>query len=297
MKEKIKSSYNSWKTACLFLAPFMIFYTVFTLFPLVKGFVMSLYKGRFGCAQEFAGLSNYVYMLKDIYFWEALLNTCLFVAISTPLTVAFGLFFALISNSRIKGANFVKIAAFMPYVLSIAVVTSIWVYIFKPYTGILNNILIQLGIASEQIMWFDKPALAWATILIATLWWTVGFNTILFLAGLQEIPDSLYEASALDGAGKIQQFLYITLPSLKNITLMVILLQIIASFKLFGQPWLMTGGGPGRSTRPLVQYIYQIGFSNWDFGYASAISYVLLLIMVVISLVFHKLFVEKEVGQ
>lgn len=292
--KKIKSSYTSWKTALLFLFPFMICYCTFTIFPLIKGFIMSLQTGRFGSEQKFVGLSNYVYMMKDEYFWEALFNTLLFVAISTPLVVVLGFIFALMANFNIRGAKFIKIAVFLPYVLSISVVTKVWVYIFKPYTGLLNNILISMNIIDGEIMWFDTSRNAWMTILIATLWWTVGFNTILFLSGLQEVSEDLYEASSIDGANKVQQLIYITLPSVKKIVIMVVLLQIIASFKLFGQPWLMTGGGPGNSTRPLVQYIYQVGFNNWDSGYASAMSYILLMIMLIITLGYNKLFNKEE---
>lgn len=285
---KIVSSFTSWKTAALFLLPFMLLYSTFTLFPLVKGIVMSLQSGRFGLPQKFAGLANYVKIFNDSYFYEALGNTILYVVASTPLIVFFGLVFALIANSASKAAKFMKIAAFLPYILSISVITSIWVYIFKPYIGLINNYLIKWGFVAEQVFWFDTTPLAWTTILVATLWWTVGFNMILFIAGLQEISDTLYEASSIDGASKFQQLLYITLPSLKNITLMIVLLQIIASFKLFGQPFLMTGGGPGTTTRPLVQYIYEKGFTDWNAGYASAMSYILLVLMAAVAFFYNK---------
>ncbi len=293
---KIVSSYTSWKTAGLFLLPFMLLYSVFTLFPLVQGIIMSVHSGRFGLPQKFAGISNYVHIFKDSYFYEALGNTIIFVLISTPLIVFFGLVFALIANSTFKAAKVMKIAAFLPYILSISVITSIWVYIFKPYIGLLNNYLIKFGFVSDQVFWFDTTSLAWTTIVVATVWWTVGFNMILFIAGLQEIPDSLYEASSIDGASKFQQLLYITLPSLKNITMMIVLLQIIASFKLFGQPFLMTGGGPGTSTRPLVQYIYEKGFTDWNAGYASAMSYVLLLLMAIVAFVYNKAMAKSGGG-
>ncbi|MEG0942209.1 MAG: sugar ABC transporter permease [Angelakisella sp.] len=297
LQRKIKSAYTSWKVAAIFLLPFMAFYSLFTLYPLLKGVVMSLYKGRFGTPQTFCGLSNYILMFQDKYFWGALGNTLWFVVVSTPIVVAFGLIFALVANSGHRFSGLVKVAAFLPYVLSISVISKVWVYIFKPYTGLLNNVMISLHLTDKQTMWFDTPFLAWTTIIVATLWWTVGFNTILFLSGLQEIPTSLYEASALDGAGKWQQFTHITVPSLKGVTIMIVLLQIISSFKLFGQPWLMTGGGPGRATRPLVQYIYQTGFNNWDSGYASAMSYALLVIMILVSFLYNKIFYRREERQ
>lgn len=294
-KNTIKSDYNSWKVAMLFLSPFLVIYGIFKLYPILSGIVMSLSTGRFGVEQNFIGLENYKDIFSDPYFYEALGNTLLFVVISTPIIVIIGLCFALIANSSYRGSKTMKIAAFLPYILSISVITSIWVYIFKPYIGFLNNYLIEYGIVNEQIFWFDSPTLAWVTIIIATLWWTVGFNTILFIAGLQDIPETLYEASSIDGASKIEQFLHITLPSLKDVTKMIVLLQVIFSFKLFGQPYLMTGGGPGTSTRPLVQYIYEKGFNQWDAGYASAMSYILLIIMVIVAVLYNK-FVYKSKG-
>jgi len=292
---RIKSSYNSWKAAFVFLFPFMLLYSFFTIYPLFNGFIMSFHTGRFGIGEEFVGLTNYIKMFSDKHFYGALLNTLFFVAISTPLIVVFGLLFAVISNSRFKGANFVKIATFLPYVLSISVITSVWVYIFKPYIGLLNNVLMNIGLISEQIMWFDNSLFAWTTITVATLWWTIGFNMIILIAGLQDIPHSLYEASSIDGANRLQQFLFITLPSLSGVLKMVILLQVIASFKLFGQPWLMTGGGPGNSTTPMVQYIYETGFRDWNSGYASTLSYTLLFIMVIVAMIYNRLTKEKEV--
>ena len=145
-----------------------------------------------------------------------------------------------------------------------------------------------------SISWFGSWGMGWISILLATLWWTVGFNMILFLAGLQEIPDELYEAADIDGASGWEKFRYITLPSLRGVTAIVVLLQTIASFKLFGQTFLITNGGPGTSTTPLVHYIYQIAFRQWDMGYASAVSFVLFLAVSLISLIQYKVLMRKE---
>jgi len=141
----------------------------------------------------------------------------------------------------------------------------------------------------DEIYWLGSTPLAWLSILIVTLWWTVGFNMILFLAGLQEIPDSLYEAASIDGANSWEKFCSITLPSLRGVIALVVQLQIVASFKLFGQPWLLTGGGPGTSTRPIVQYIYQTAFRSWDSGYASAMSFILFIVIGLFTLIHNKL--------
>ena len=285
-KRKSEAKYNI--SAWLFILPFLILYLVFMIYPIISGFLTSFTTGQFGIESKFNGLGNYIYMMKDKYFWQALGNTLLFVIISTPTIVIFGLLFSLIVNSAIKGTTFLRSAFFIPYMLSISVITSIWKFILQPYTGFLNGLLHQMGV-KDEIYWLGSTPLAWLSILIVTLWWTVGFNMILFLAGLQEIPDSLYEAASIDGANSWEKFCSITLPSLRGVIALVVQLQIVASFKLFGQPWLLTGGGPGTSTRPIVQYIYQTAFRSWDSGYASAMSFILFIVIGLFTLIHNKL--------
>ena len=270
--------------AWLFLLPYLVFYSWFMLYPIFKGFIISLNEWSIGVTPRFVGLDNYAAMLRDRYFWEALGHTVLFVFLSTPALVIFGLAFALIVNAGLKGTTFLRSAFFLPYILSISVISSIWVFVLRPYTGLMNAILHRLGVARE-IFWLSDANLAWLSILIATVWWTVGFNMVLFLAGLQEIPDDLYEAASIDGANRWHLFRYITLPSLRGVIALIMVLQSIASFKLFGQPWLMTQGGPGTATRTLVQYIYEMGFRANEMGQASAMSYVLFLIMIVFAVI------------
>lgn len=235
------------------------------LYPIIKGFIISLHDWTLGMDSTFVGLQNYVTMFKDSYFWEALGNTILFVLISTPALIFVGLGIALLVNAGLKGTTFLRSVFFLPYVLSISVIASIWVFILQPYTGLLNTFLHKMGIV-EEIFWLGDENLAWVSILLATIWWTVGFNMVLFLAGLQEIPDEYYEAAKMDGANSWKQFISITLPSLKGVMLLTVVLQTINSFKLFGQPYLMTNGGPGTETRALVQYIYEKGFIEQQMG-------------------------------
>lgn len=289
-KKIIKNNIAAW----IFLFPFMFFYVWFMLYPIIKGFIMSFTTGSYGVESKFAGFNNYIRMFQDPKFWEALWHTIYFVLISTPTIVIIGLMMALIINAGLKGTTILRAVFFMPYMLSISVMASIWIFILQPYTGLLNAILHQIGI-QEEIFWLGDANLAWLSILVATLWWTVGFNMVLFLAGLQEIPDSLYEAGDIDGANAWHKFWYITLPSLRGIIVLIVLLQSIASFKLFGQPWLLTeGGGPGSATRTLVVYIYKIGFEQWDPGYASAMSYVLFGVMALFALIQYKVLMKKD---
>ncbi|GGF22522.1 sugar ABC transporter permease [Halobacillus andaensis] len=279
--------------AYLFLAPFLMIYGMFMVYPIIKGMKISLSEWKFGLDPEFVGLKNYKTMLSDGYFWEALGNTLYFVLISTPVLIILGLLVALIVNSGLKGTVFLRAGFFLPFILSISVMASIWVFIFQPYTGLMNSILQKFGV-QQEIFWLNEPNLAWMSILIATVWWTLGFNMVLFLAGLQEIPKEHYEAAQIDGAGPVRTFFSITLPSLKNVILLIVVLQTINSFKLFGQPYLMTEGGPGSSTRPLVQYIYEKGFVEQDMGVASSMSYVLFAITILVAIIQFKFFTGKQ---
>jgi multiple sugar transport system permease protein len=217
----------------------------------------------------------------DAQFWNSLGNTIQFVLLSTPLIVIIGLLMALaINNSRsITGAF--RTIFFAPYVFSVAGLTLIWGFLLNPQSGILAAALTAVGI--EPIPWLTDPTLAMPAIVITTLWWTVGFNMVLFLAGLQDIDPTIYEAAEIDGASWLQQFWNITIPGLRRTLLLVIVLQIIASFQIFGQVFIMTRGGPGGATRVLIQHIYESGFRDFSLGYASAMSIFLFIVMFIVS--------------
>ncbi|MEC0370633.1 sugar ABC transporter permease [Paenibacillus chibensis] len=293
MKQHRSHAYKNYLAALAFLAPFMVIYLWFWIYPIIKGFMTSLSKGSMGGEKTFAGLDNYSYMMSDDKFWSSLWNTLYFILISTPSIVVLGLVLALIVNMKLKGTTLLRTAFFMPYMLSVSVIGSIWVFILQSRTGFIAETLSSMGI-TMGVSFFGSWGMGWLSILIATLWWTAGFNMILFLAGLQEIPDDLYEAADIDGAGAWNKFRFITMPSLKGVTALVVILQTISSFKLFGQTWLITKGGPGTSTTPLVHYIYQIAFKQWDTGYAAAVSFVLFLIIALISLIQYKLLMSKS---
>jgi multiple sugar transport system permease protein len=221
--------------------------------------------------------------LNDSVFWTSLGNTLKFVLLSTPLIVGGGLLVALLLNRRDRSAGFYRTLFFAPYVFSVAVTTLIWGFLLNPQRGILAAFLSFFGI--EPISWLTDPQLAMPAIVITTLWWTMGFNMVLFLAGLQDIDPSIYEAATIDGAGAWSQFLHITIPGLQRTILLVIILQIIASFQIFGQVFIMTRGGPGGTTRVLIQYIYESGFRDFQLGYAAAMSLFLFVVMLVVSYV------------
>lgn len=276
--------------ALLFLLPFFVPYFLFTILPMLKGLQMSMYKWTLIAKLNFLGMDQYMNIIQDEEFWNALWNTTYFVIMSTPTMILFALGLALIANRNSRLKTFYRSAFFLPSVLSVTVVSYIGLFMFRPYTGLVNNLLQWFHFLpkNKEIFWLTDDSTAWFVIVSVTLWWTVGINMILYLSALQEIPDSLYEAGRLDGATDWQLFWHITLPSLKPITSTILLLQLIASYKVFAQIWLITKGGPLNQTRPIIQYIYEEGFQNNNLGYAAAMSYVLFLILLILSIIHMK---------
>lgn len=269
----------------LFLAPFLVVYCLFRIYPVFRGIYISLFDWDLvGVYRHYVGLENYREMLHDDRFWSSLWHTVYFVLLSTPLIVIVGLLLAVAVNRTMRGMAIFRTIFFAPYALSISVVTLIWVMVLNasPNRGFVANFMTDLGL--QPIRWLTDQQLAMPAIVITTLWWTVGFNMLLFLAGLQDIPKEVYEAARIDGAGRWALLRSITLPLLRPTLILVAILQVIASFQIFGQVYLMTRGGPANATRVLVQYIYETGFRDWFLGYASAMSVVLFGIMFMISL-------------
>ena len=274
-------------TAFLFILPFFILFTVFTVYPIVQGVWVSLNKWSMMGRQSFIGFENFHRLFSDAKFWDSLQHTCLFVVICAPLIVILALVFALFANRPARYRKFLRVSYYLPGVLSVSVASFIAKYTFAPYRGLVNGILKWAGACttSTEPLWFMSTPLSWAVIIIMTIWWTIGFPMLLYLAALQDISREVMEAAAVDGASPRQQLFQITLPLLKPTILLVTMLQIIACFKVFGQIRLITGGGPSNTTRPLIQYIYEQAFDKNKLGYAAAMSYILFAILVVCTLV------------
>ncbi|GAA4672224.1 carbohydrate ABC transporter permease [Phytohabitans rumicis] len=271
------------RPALTFLAPFVVLYVLFIIGPAIYGLVMSFFdtsmvKSGLG---DFAGLSNYREALGSSDFWSALWHTIWFTILTTPPLVVLALVFALLAERVRRGRWFFRLAFFLPYVLPSAVVALIWMWLYTPALGLLNRSLTTLGFS--EVNWLGDPNWAMVSLAITTVWWTLGFNFVLYLAGLQEIPRDLYEASAIDGAGPWQQIRRITIPLLSRTTTLVIVLQIIASLKVFDQMYIMTSGGPNFSTRSALQYVYDVGFTDYRSGYAAAASTLLFVVILAVS--------------
>ena len=285
MKKKCKSvSYAKW--GYIFILPFFILYTVFTIWPVIQGFYVSLHKWGLMGKQDFIGFDNYAKFIGDKNFWGALWHTTFFTLITTPMLVVTAMVLAMLANRATKIKRGLRVIYYLPSILSVSVASFIAKYTFAPYTGLLNGVLHSLGILPQdaELQWMQDPNLVWFTISLMTVWWTIGFPMLLYLSALQDISTDIYEAASIDGATKTQQLFRIVLPLLKPTTWLVFLLQMIGCFKVFGQIYLITGGGPASSTRPLIQYIYENAFEKNNMGYAASMSYVLFGILLVFSL-------------
>lgn len=276
-----------------FVLPFAALYAVFLVWPTATGFGYAFTdRSLSGAPVGFVGFDNWWESLNDPAVWSSFWNTMLFTGLSVPPLVIVGLAMALLTDRARKLGWFLRFSFFAPFVLPVAVVTMIWVWLYQPGFGLINDTLTRLGLS--EVGWLSDERVAMVSIVITTVWWTVGFNYLLYLAALQSIPKETYEAAAMDGAGAWQQLWRITLPMLRRTTALVLVLQLVASLKIFDQVYLMTGGGPNFSTRPIIQYIYESGFTSFRIGYASAISYLFFVVIIVASIIQFRLFARRE---
>jgi multiple sugar transport system permease protein len=271
------------RPAAGFLAPFLILYLLFVIGPALYGLVMSLFDTslvRSGLG-PFVGLANYGEVLTSADFWLAMWHTVWFTVLTTPPLVVLALVFAMMAERAARGRWFLRLAFFAPYILPSAVMALIWMWIYTPKLGLAAAALGAIGLPSPS--WLGNPSWAMFALAIATIWWTIGFNFVLYLAGLQEIPRDLYESAALDGATPWHQTRLITLPLLSRTTTLVVVLQVIASLKVFDQMYIMTSGGPNFSTRPALEFVYDVTFTDYRVGYGAAASTVYFLVILAVS--------------
>jgi multiple sugar transport system permease protein len=266
----------------LFALPFLVLFAVFMVWPLVQGLWMSLTDASLSAHDpSFVGFDNFTEAFQDAEMWRALGHTVLFTLISTVPLVLVALVMALLVHTGLPGQWVWRLAFFAPYLLPVGVVSLLWMWLYQPDLGLYNHLLDVVGLG--QVAWLSDESVAMWAMALTTLWWTVGFNFLLYLAALQAVPDHLYEAAALDGAGAWRRLWSITLPQLSRITMVITVLQILASLKVFDQIYLLTKGGPNGSTRPVVEYVYDVGFTGYRLGYASAISYVFFALVLIAS--------------
>ncbi len=278
------------------VTPFLVFYVLFLVGPLIYDVVLSFFntslvKSGLG---SFAGFANYTELFGDHQFWSAMWHTILFTLVSTPPLVILPLFFAIVVNRISRGQWFFRLAFFLPYILPSAAIALVWLFIYEPGYGLIAGFFNLIGAGDPG--WLSDPNVALYSIVLVTVWWTIGFNFVLYLAGLQEISPELYEASSLDGASRWQQTWRLTIPMLGRTTTLVTVLQVIASLKVFDQIYLILQGGPNYASRPAIEWIYDTAFTSQRVGYASAASFILFIVILIVSFIWLALVRRQESG-
>jgi multiple sugar transport system permease protein len=285
-------------TPYLFIAPHLLFFILFLVWPFFFGMYTSLFQYDYlrPDLRPFVGLENYTRLfdaatIQAANFWRSMRATVEFMIWSVPPLVVFAVFLAVMLNNKLRGRTFFRVAFFAPYTLSVTAAAVIWWWLFQNQ-GLINQFLIGLGLGGRQ--WLSTMPDAWFAITIATVWWTIGFNTVIILAALQEIPASLYEAAAIDGASPARRFWHITLPMLRPVLVLVITITLLASANLFGQPFIMTAGGPVQRTETIIFQIYSEGIRRGQMGSAAAMSVIVTGLLLVLTALNFKFFGKSE---
>jgi ABC-type sugar transport system permease subunit len=281
-----------------FAAPFVILFVVFLAFPILASFLLSF--TSFGLRDianpvgtSVIGIKNYVDLLADPKFWKALFNTFYFVVVGVPVTLAIGLLIATaLSRGVTRFRTAFRVGYYLPVITSIVAIAVVWRFLLNPDSGLINMLLGGLGIKGPA--WLADPVFAMPSIIAMAVWRNLGFAMVVFLAGLQTIPSSLYESASIDGAGRWQAFRYVTIPMLRPTILFMTVITTIGYLQLFEEPFVMTLGGPLDSTLSITMYMYQQGFTFFHQGYASAIAYVLFVIVALIAFLQFKFLRSDE---
>lgn len=281
--------------AYVFTLPGMFLLLAFLGVPILYTVGYSLFRYQIVRPDDivFIGLQNYQKLFTDSKFWLALKNTVYFTVLVVPFQCVLALALAMLVSSKFRGVSIFRTMYFSPQLTSMVVISILWIVLYNanPNTGLINSLLVNLGLKPINFLTNEKTAMN--SIIFMSAWQGAGYQMMIFLAGLQGIPRDQYEAASVDGANKVQQFLYITLPGLRGTIKYIVMITMIQAMKLFTQPYVMTQGGPKDSTRTLVYYIYTQGFQQGNFGYACSIATVFFLIVVVMSLSMKRLIAEN----
>ncbi|MED4213318.1 sugar ABC transporter permease [Priestia megaterium] len=291
-KNRIKWRENV--VAYTFLGPALLLLLLFLIIPAIMSvyYAFTDYYLLTPDTRNFVGLDNFINLFKDPIFLKSLANTLKFVVWVIPLQIGAALGLALLLNKQRKANTFFKVAYFSPVVMSLVVISVLWLYLLNPNEGIINNVLTYFGVSAQPFL--TSPKQAMFTIVFVSAWQGAGFQMLIFLAGLQNIPGDVYEAAQLDGMNKWQRFIYITLPLLKPTSIFIFITTLIGAFKLLVQPMVMTQGGPVNTTMTVVYYIYQTGFTDRMVGYASSIALLFGTIIGLVTLAQRKLVKEED---
>ena len=283
-------------TAYLFLLPSLLQFAVLMVFPVIFSFYLSFHEWNIlEPAKPFVGLDNYTRLLGDRRVRQAIFNTVYYTVVSVPVTLFCGLLIALLLNNQIRGRGLFRAMYYLPGITSAVAVAVVWKWIFNGDFGLINYYLMQIGLIDEPIRWLTDPNLAMPAVIIVSVWGGVGGCMIIYLAGLQAIPDEMYDAAKVDGAGPVRMLFSITIPLLAPATFFLLITSIIGAFQQFGLPYLLTAGGPVGRTTTIAYYLYTSAFKNFEMGYAAAMSYVLFAMIFVFTLL-HMRFAYRDIN-
>ena len=267
----------------LWVLPALLVYGIFKLYPLVSGLQMSLLRWDGIADPKYIGLRNFEKILRDEMTATVLMNNVHYAVGTVAGKIALSLFLAILLHQALRGRTFYRTSLFMPVVMSFVVVGILWSWLFNPQFGLINSLLRGLGLDILVQDWLGDAAVALNSLILVDIWKWYGFHMVIFLAGLQSIPDELYEAARIDGASFWQQFLHVTLPMLHPVMIVNVTISLMGAFNVFDIPFIMTGGGPANSTNVMALHIYIRGFKFYRFGFSAALSYVLLVIVTLVA--------------
>lgn len=287
-----KSLWNRWEWAgFLYILPAFTIIATFHIFPIIWAFVMSFFKtGIRDYFREFEGLANYSQVFSDEQFWSSMSHTVYYVVGTVPVSIFLSLFVAILLNQKIRGLEAYRVIYFIPVVTSVVAISIVWKYIYMT-DGILNKFLGVFGI--PQIDWLGTTTWAMPAIILMSIWKGLGYNVVIFLAGLQNIPQSLYDAAKIDGANRWQQFWNVTWPMISPTTYFVLIMATISSFQVFAQVFMMTSGGPLKSTSVVIYHLYEKAYGEHKMGEASAIAFIIFAIIIFFTWIQKKFVGEK----
>lgn len=284
---------GDWRNA-LFVAPYLLVFVVMLAVPLAMGMWLSTTKSDLFGTERWVGLANFVRLFGDAIFLQTVANTFVFALLTVPFLTFAGLGLALVLNRQERWAAVLRTIFFASTVLSVTVVTLVWRLVFLPDGGLLGVTAEALG--KTPVAFLNNEKLAMPALAITTIWWCIGLPMVLFLAALQQVPRDLYEAAALDNASRWTTLTRITLPAIRRTFFLVIIIEVILQFQLFGQPQLMTLGGPNNATRPIVLFIYETGWRQWELGYAAAAAQVLFAMILIAAMLQYRISSRREVA-
>ncbi|HSH21558.1 MAG TPA: sugar ABC transporter permease, partial [Candidatus Caenarcaniphilales bacterium] len=287
-------------TPYLMMAPYLALFSLFVLLPAVYGLWVSLHDWDYQLpGKPFVGIDNYVNLftpgsLTAGPFWDAMKATAIFTVFSVPFLLVVPLAVALILNQKFPGRNFFRAVYFAPYVLGVAAIGVLWTFLLDPNIGVVNYYLERIPGVPDNIAWTTSLPWAWIALVGVTVWRTLGYNAVIYLAGLQDIPRELYEAAKVDNAGRWSRFRHVTIPGLRPVLVFVVTVTVLASANMFGQAWLITEGAPGNETRTAIMLVAQEGLRNFRMGNAAAMSFVLAFFLLLVSIVNFAVFRERK---